>query len=657
MGVEDLRFELGAILTPAPVPLAHRQPVIVGPLTIEPALRRISDGTGRSRKIEPLVMQVLLALVSADGATLSRDDLITACWEGRIVSDDAVNRVMSRLRRIFADLAGEAVMLETVAKVGYRLVVDEPVLPLAMLPAFPQGPSPALPDAGRRPRWVLALAGIMLVATTTIGGAWAYFGKSGTNSEVTIGVEPVASASSDRESRSFASALTSDLALLAGAISRVSFIDDTAKQSSDLDYLVRIAVDRDGDRLVARARLVSEADGAVLWSGRFDEPSNQPDRLRERVAMQTAGVMRCGLESSVKALGDPSTIRLFFGACNAVKNGDFAQGRSFAQQVVARRPDVAAGWACLAMTTLLAAWGPDVSPEFLHSAEEEARGYARRALRLDLQSGRAYQALASTERSGSPAQFALLEKGIAAEPELPELHSVQAAALFNAGYTEASVTPAQRALALDPTSRSAYGNVVRRLLATGRLDEGRAMQDKAERLWPDEPSVIRQRIYMLADDSDPKTALSKLDELVAKLPAGERLPALLRSTLRWKAGADDVNLKALDREAEGEFARDPLSAWYIAAAFNRIDENDRALKWVERAPKSEAAYQWGVLFWPNATAMRRDPRFFKAMAELGLVADWRARGKWPDFCSDPKLRYDCRTSAARLAGRGSATKS
>lgn len=137
MGVEDLRFELGAILTPAPVPLAHRQPVIVGPLTIEPALRRMSDGTGRSRKIEPLVMQVLLALVSADGATLSRDDLITACWEGRIVSDDAVNRVMSRLRRIFADLAGEAVMLETVAKVGYRLVVDEPVVLLAVLPAFP----------------------------------------------------------------------------------------------------------------------------------------------------------------------------------------------------------------------------------------------------------------------------------------------------------------------------------------------------------------------------------------------------------------------------------------------------------------------------------------------------------------------------------------
>lgn len=655
MGDEGLRFELGVNLAPAMVPLAHRQPMSVGPLTIEPALRQISNAAGRSRKIQPLVMQVLLALVSAEGATLSRDDLIAACWDGRIVSDDSINRVMSRLRQIFTDLTGNAVMVETVAKVGYRLVVDEPALPLAEPAVFSQRPTPALPDAERRPRWALAFAGMALVAATALGGAWAYLGTPATMSEVTISVEPVASTTSDRETRAFASALTSDLALLAGAISRVSFVDDTAKQGGDPDYLVRIAVDRDKDRLVARARLVSATDGAVLWSGRFDEASNQPDRLRERVAMQTAGVMRCGLERSVKALGDPSTIRLFFAACNAVKNEDFAEGRSFAQQVVERRPDVAAGWSCLAMTTLLAAWQPDVSPDLLIAAQAEARRYARRALRLDPRNGRAYQALALAERSGSPAQFDLLEKGIAVDPELPALHSVHAVALFNAGYTQASVTPAQRALALDPTSSMAYGIVVRRLLAAGRIEEGRAMQAKAERLWPDDPSVVRQRLYMLVDEPDAQTALSKLDGLVAKLPAGERLPPLLRSTLRWKAGPGDRDLNALDREAEREFARDPLSAWHIAAAFNRIGDSDRALKWVERAPKREAAYQWGVLFWPNAADLRRDPRFFQAMAELGLVADWRARGQWPDFCSDPKLRYNCSTQAARVAGRRSAT--
>jgi len=384
--------------------------------------------------LEPLVLEVLITLASARGATLSRDDLIAACWDGRIISDDAINRVASKLRRVLAETVGDSVRLITVPKVGYRIAIDEVDMALAGPAASAGAPSPApLPMAGFRPRWGLTLAGIALVAATTLGGAWAYLGQSGSKSQVTIGVEPVASASTDRESRAFASALTSDLALLAGAISRVSFIDDPPGQSSDLDYLVRIAVDRDGDRLVARARLVSQADGAVLWSSRFDEPSNQPDRLRERVAMQTAGVMRCGLERSVKVLGDSATIRLFFAACNAVKNEDFAQGHSFAQQVVARRPDVAAGWACLAMTSLLAAGGAEVSAERLRSARAEARRYARRALSLDPRNGLAFQALALAERSGSPAQFELLEQGIAAEPELPGLHSHQAVALFNAG--------------------------------------------------------------------------------------------------------------------------------------------------------------------------------------------------------------------------------
>jgi len=28
---------------------------------------------------------------------------------------------------------------------------------------------------------------------------------------------------------------------------------------------------------------------------------------------------------------------------------------------------------------------------------------------------------------------------------------------------------------------------------------------------------------------------------------------------------------------------------------------------------------------------------------------WRKSGKWPDFCFDPKLPYDCKVEAAKLA--------
>ncbi len=36
-------------------------------------------------------------------------------------------------------------------------------------------------------------------------------------------------------------------------------------------------------------------------------------------------------------------------------------------------------------------------------------------------------------------------------------------------------------------------------------------------------------------------------------------------------------------------------------------------------------------------------------ARIGLVDYWRSTGEWPDFCFDPRLPYDCKAEAAKLA--------
>jgi hypothetical protein len=60
-----------------------------------------------------------------------------------------------------------------------------------------------------------------------------------------------------------------------------------------------------------------------------------------------------------------------------------------------------------------------------------------------------------------------------------------------------------------------------------------------------------------------------------------------------------------------------------------------------------------TLFFPQDRALRRDPRFMALAAHLGLLDYWTRTGKWPDFCSEPDLPYDCKAEAARLAGRRS----
>jgi hypothetical protein len=71
-------------------------------------------------------MQVLVALARANGAVITRDQLIDWCWDGRIVSENAINRVISRLRQVAAEFAIGAFQLETITKVGYRLIILSP---------------------------------------------------------------------------------------------------------------------------------------------------------------------------------------------------------------------------------------------------------------------------------------------------------------------------------------------------------------------------------------------------------------------------------------------------------------------------------------------------------------------------------------------------
>lgn len=72
------------------------------------------------RTIEPRVLQVLVALVRAGGAVVARDELVARCWDGRIVTDHAINRVIARLRELASQTEG-SFSIETISKVGYRL--------------------------------------------------------------------------------------------------------------------------------------------------------------------------------------------------------------------------------------------------------------------------------------------------------------------------------------------------------------------------------------------------------------------------------------------------------------------------------------------------------------------------------------------------------
>lgn len=134
--------------------LAHAEDFALGDLIVHPSTREIESAAG-NLVLEPRVMQVLVTLHRARGRVVSREDLQTCCWEGRIVGDDAINRVLSRLRRVADGIGGGSFRIETITKVGYRLVEIEPT---ATGPA-PETAAEAKPFNRRRALIGLACAG------------------------------------------------------------------------------------------------------------------------------------------------------------------------------------------------------------------------------------------------------------------------------------------------------------------------------------------------------------------------------------------------------------------------------------------------------------------------------------------------------------------
>jgi len=101
-----------------PIDLSCEPDFMLGALEINPSTREVIQ-SGQRESLEPKAMQVLVALHRAGGRVVSRDDLIARCWEGRIVGEDAINRVIWRLRRLSED--GVLFTIDTIPKVGYRL--------------------------------------------------------------------------------------------------------------------------------------------------------------------------------------------------------------------------------------------------------------------------------------------------------------------------------------------------------------------------------------------------------------------------------------------------------------------------------------------------------------------------------------------------------
>lgn len=73
-------------------------------------------------RLDPKGVEILNILIASPNQVISKETLIDAVWPKSIVTDDALSRSISRLRKLLNDSAKSPTIIETVPKRGYRLI-------------------------------------------------------------------------------------------------------------------------------------------------------------------------------------------------------------------------------------------------------------------------------------------------------------------------------------------------------------------------------------------------------------------------------------------------------------------------------------------------------------------------------------------------------
>jgi TolB-like protein/DNA-binding winged helix-turn-helix (wHTH) protein/cytochrome c-type biogenesis protein CcmH/NrfG len=265
----------------------------VGGWAVEPALNQLS-AAGKTVKLEPKAMAVLVCLADRPGQVVSREALLSVVWSGVVVGDDSLTQVVIKLRKALGDVPETPAYIQTISKGGYRLIA--PVVRSAEIASGPVrlDAEPLNAERKRRVPWI-AVAGMTALLLAAAGPWWfkderatgvppgqvpmATIGAART-AQPTVAISPFEALGNDPQAALLARGITADLVTDLSKVFGLSVIGvaplggqagaETPADGPPVRYLVSGSVQRVDQRLRLHVHLTDAESGKQLWSERFD---------------------------------------------------------------------------------------------------------------------------------------------------------------------------------------------------------------------------------------------------------------------------------------------------------------------------------------------------------------------------------------------------
>ena len=204
--------------------------------------------------LEPQVFDLLLHLVRNRERVVTRDNLLDAVWNGRVVSESTLTSRINAARRAVDDNGGDQRLIRTIARKGVRFVGEVTEFSEAATPAATSRPPAAAPAGLPLPdRPAIAV----LPFVNMIGEADQDYFSDGISEDIITALSKL---------RWFFVIARNSSFIYKG---RAVHLREIAEELG-VRYVVEGSVRKDGDRVRITAQLNDVATGSHLWAERYD---------------------------------------------------------------------------------------------------------------------------------------------------------------------------------------------------------------------------------------------------------------------------------------------------------------------------------------------------------------------------------------------------
>jgi adenylate cyclase len=444
-----------------PTTSKYRSILLIGKWRVDPALDEISS-EGKTVKLEPRAMRLLLCLAARPGQILDIQELLEEVWPGVVVALGSVYQAIAQLRRTLGDGAEQPTYIDTVSRKGYRLIASvTPWVHESLVPA------------------------------------------QATPTDKSIAVLPFANLSADKDNEYFSDGLAEEIL---NALSQVEdlrvasrnssfFFKGKATEMSEIATKLRVAnvlegsARRAGNRLRITVQLVDARNGFQLWSERYDRQMEDIFEIQDDIAKAITERLKVTLGAGAqRSTSNPEAYEIYLkgrhhwhqrspGALHAAI-------RCF-EEAIKLDPGYALAYAGLAdCYGILRAWG--------WMSGEAARARAMAAMTQgitlapwlwEVNFSRAFYIL-HFERAWRDAE-PHFQKAIAINPRSSLAQVYYGLFLETEGRAEAAVAQTMLACRLDPLSPIVHGHASTTLNALGCFDAAEHAAQQALELQPD----------------------------------------------------------------------------------------------------------------------------------------------------------------------------